>query len=121
MALSKKKIDEFRTRLEEMEATLGRQLRDSTEEVKSADSSKGYSQHQADEGTDDFDRMVNLGLTSEKYEIMRQVQRALEKIGEGSYGKCDITGDEIPVKRLDAIPYATMTVAAQEALEKGTL
>lgn len=121
MALSKKQIEEFRKRLEEMHEQLARQLRQSTEEVKTPDSSKGYSQHQADEGTDDFDRMVSLELTSEKCEVMRQVERALEKVGEGSYGKCDITGDEIPLARLNAIPYATMTVKAQEQLERGML
>ena len=34
---------------------------------------------------------------------------------------CDISGEEIPVKRLEAVPYATMTVAAQEKFEKGLL
>jgi RNA polymerase-binding transcription factor len=121
MTLSKKKITEFQQRLEEMHQQLSVQLRESKDEVKSPDSNKGYSQHQADEGTDDFDRMLSLGLTSEKCELMRQIERALEKIQEGSYGKCDITGDEIPVVRLDAIPYATMTVTAQDKLEKGLL
>ena len=40
---------------------------------------------------------------------------------EGTYGVCDVTGEEIPVKRLEAVPYATMTVQAQEKYEKGLL
>ena len=44
-----------------------------------------------------------------------------EKIEEGTYGICDITGEEIPLARLEAVPYATMTVKAQEKFEKGLL
>ena len=40
---------------------------------------------------------------------------------EGTYGLDDITGEEIPIKRLEAIPYACMTVQSQEKFEKGLL
>ena len=53
--------------------------------------------------------------------LLRQIDRALEKIDEGTYGVCDLTGDEIPIKRLEAIPYATMTVTAQDQFEKGII
>ncbi|MFN0065815.1 MAG: TraR/DksA family transcriptional regulator, partial [Chlamydiales bacterium] len=53
------------------------------------------------------------------FEILRQIDRALEKINEETYGICDITGDDIPLPRLEAVPYATMTVKAQENFEKG--
>ncbi len=45
----------------------------------------------------------------------------MEKIDEGTYGFCDITKKEIPKARLQAIPYATMTVEAQNKMEKGLL
>lgn len=118
MSLTKKKIDEFQERLQVLYSKLTSSLRLSNEEVKQPDESKGYSQHQADEGTDDFDRIISLGLSSERRELLRQVERALEKIQEGSYGVCDVTGDPIPVPRLEAIPYATMTVAAQSKFEE---
>ncbi len=50
-----------------------------------------------------------------------KIERSLEKINDGTYGVCDITGEEIPLARLEAIPYATMTVKAQEKFEKGLL
>ena len=53
--------------------------------------------------------------------IVRQIDRALDKIEEGTYGICDITGKDISKARLEAIPYATMTVDAQEKYEKGLL
>lgn len=119
MALKKAQIEKFKTRLEEMRAQITRSLNTSAQEVKSPDESTGYKQHQADEGTDDFDRTINIELTSQDYALLRQIDRALEKIEEGTYGVCDVTGDEIPIKRLEAIPYAAMTVAAQEKVEKG--
>jgi DnaK suppressor protein len=93
-------------------------VREASEEVKAYEETRGYSQHQADEGTDDFDRTISLNLSDQELKILRQIDRALEKIDEGTYGVCDVSGDEIPLKRLDAIPYATMTVKAQEELEQ---
>lgn len=119
MPLKKTQIAHFRTVLERMRDTLTNSLKESTAEVKKPDEATGYSQHQADQGTDDFDRTVALGLTSNDYSILRQIERALEKIQEGSYGICDETQKEIPIARLEAVPYATMTVEAQQKLEKG--
>ncbi|MCP5469192.1 MAG: TraR/DksA family transcriptional regulator [Chlamydiales bacterium] len=121
MALKKSEIAEFKTRLLDLKRQLTHTLEGTSEEVKKPDEATGYSQHQADQGTDDFDRRVSLELTSNDYEILRQIDRALEKIDEDTYGVCDISGDEIPIKRLEAVPYATMTVKAQENFEKGLL
>lgn len=121
MALKKTEVVKFKKRLEEMRRQLTHSLKGSTAEVKTPDEATGYSQHQADQGTDDFDRTISLEVTSKEYGILRQIERALEKIDENTYGICDITGEEIPVPRLEAVPYATMTVGAQEKFEKGLL
>ncbi len=121
MALKKSEIAKFKSRLEEMRRQLTQSLKGSTAEVKTPDEATGYSQHQADQGTDDFDRTISLEVTSKEYGILRQIDRALEKIDEGTYGVCDATGDDIPIPRLEAVPYATMTVKAQEKYEKGLL
>lgn len=121
MSLSNHEIDEFKKRLEELKNQITRQLKGSTEEVKKPDEATGYSQHQADQGSDDFDRTISLEVTHQEYSLLRQIERALEKIEEQTYGICDVSGDEIPRARLEAIPYATMTVRAQEKLEKGLI
>ena len=121
MALKKSEIAKFKKRLEDMQRQLTLSLRGSTAEVKTPDEATGYSQHQADQGTDDFDRTISLEVTSKEYEIRRQIERALEKIAENTYGVCDITGEEIPLARLEAVPYAIMTVKAQDKFEKGLL
>jgi DnaK suppressor protein len=121
MPLKKAEIAKFKKRLEDLRNQMLQMVRETSEDVKANEESKGYSQHQADEGTDDFDRTISLELTNKEYDILRQIDRALEKIAENTYGICDITGEEIPLKRLEAVPYATMTVKAQEKFEKGLL
>lgn len=121
MSLSKKDLDKFKEILEQMHNQLSHTLESSAQQVKQPDEAKGYSQHQADEGTDDFDRTINIEVTGKELDVLKQIERALKKFEENTYGQCDITGDPIPLPRLEAIPYATMTVAAQEKFEKGMI
>ena len=121
MPLKKNEIALFQKKLEELRSRIQAGLNMVNKAVTEPDTSKGYSQHQADEGTDDFVKNINLEVSSKETNMLRQIDRALEKIQEGTYGVCDLTGEEIPMKRLEAIPYATMTVKAQEQFEKGLL
>ncbi len=121
MQLKKNEIAHFKKRLEELRAQVMRVIEGTKKEVTAPDESKGYSQHSADEGTDDFVKNINLEVTNKEFGLLRQIDRALEKIEDGTYGVCDISGEEIPMKRLEAVPYATMTVKAQEKFEKGLL
>ena len=121
MTLKKNEIEEFKERLMKLKNQISGALRETSEDVRSAEEPKGYSQHQADEGTDDFDRTISLEVSNKESGVLKQVERALEKIEEGTYGVCDISGDQIPRKRLDAVPYACMTVHSQDVYEKGML
>jgi DnaK suppressor protein len=121
MPLKKSEIAQFKKRLEEMRLQVMRALEGTKKEVTSPDEAKGYSQHSADEGTDDFVKNISLEVTNKEFGVLRQIDRALEKIEENTYGICDLSGEEIPMKRLEAIPYATMTVKAQEKFEKGLI
>jgi DnaK suppressor protein len=121
MSLSKEEIAHFKQRLLEMRHQVVKALEGTKKEVASPDEAKGYSQHSADEGTDDFVKQINLEVTNKEFGLLRQIDRALEKIEEGTYGVCDISEKPIPIKRLEAIPYATMTVQSQEMFEKGLL
>jgi DnaK suppressor protein len=121
MALKKSEIEAFKKRLLELRQQITKALKVTTEGVKQVDESTGYSQHQADQGTDDFDRTISLEVTNREYGILRQIDRALEKIEENTYGVCDVSGEDIPIARLNAVPYAVMTVKAQEKIEKGLI
>lgn len=121
MPLKKSDIEKYKKKLLQLRAQLTQSVQEVQEQVKEQGESKGYSQHQADEGTDDFERMLNLEVSNKETNLLKQIDRALEKIEEGTYGICDISKKEIPKKRLDAIPYANMTVEAQNNMEKGNL
>lgn len=121
MTIKKQDIERFKKRLEEMKTQMTQLAKHVADEVKTPEESKGYSQHQADEGTDDFNRSISLQVSDKEFQILRQIDRALEKIDDHTYGVCDVTGESIPMARLEAIPYATMTVKAQEMMEKGLI
>lgn len=121
MALKKTDIARFKKRLEDLRRQINQSLKGSADQVKTPDEATGYSQHQADQGTDDFNRTISLEVTTREYNLLKQIDRALEKIEENTYGICDVSGAEIPIARLEAVPYATMTVKAQEQIEKGLL
>lgn len=78
----------------------------------------GYSFHMADMASDNYDRELNLGLASNEQKILNDIDVALKKIEEGTYGICEITGEVIPKKRLIAMPYTRLSKKAQEEEEK---
>lgn len=78
----------------------------------------GYSLHMADMATDNFDREFNLGLVSSEQQILNQIDEALQKIDEGSYGICAVCKKPISQKRLLAVPYARFCIKCQSEEEK---
>ena len=73
--------------------------------------------HPADAGTELFMREQDRALVDNARRILSQIERAMEKLEDGSYGICDKTHQPIPVERLEAIPYATLVVSAQSIQE----
>lgn len=77
-----------------------------------------YDQHIADVGTVTLDREMELSLQGNTQRLLEQVDRALEKIEEGTYGLCDRCGQPIEAGRLQAVPYATLCIRHQRELER---
>ena len=59
------------------------------------------------------DREALIWLEKRLKRRLRAVERALEKIEEGTYGTCDVTGDAIPPQKLEAIPETSCTLEAR--------
>lgn len=78
----------------------------------------GYSFHMADVATDNFDLETNLGLASNEQNLLNLIDTALRKIGDGSYGVCEMCSKPIPQKRLMAMPYAFNCIKCQEIEEQ---
>ena len=81
-------------------------------------SNAGGDQHLADHATEMVDREVDESLEENAEQIVFEIDRALAKIEDGTYGRCSRCGQEIPVARLDAVPYATLCVSCKQ-LEGG--
>ncbi len=78
----------------------------------------GAAQHSADHGTDNFDREFALSLASAEEDVMYEVDEALMRIQEGTYGICELTGVRIEPARLEVIPYTRYSVQAQAKMEQ---
>jgi RNA polymerase-binding transcription factor DksA len=77
-----------------------------------------FGMHQADAGSDAYDRDFALSLLSQEQDALYEIDEALKRIEIGTYGKCEMSGKPIPRARLEAIPFARFTVECQSQLEK---
>src|SRR5947207_7963297 len=77
-----------------------------------------FGMHQADAGSDAYDRDFALSLLSQEQDALYEIDQALKRIELGTYGTCEMSGKAIPHARLEAIPFARFTVECQSQLEK---
>jgi DnaK suppressor protein len=77
-----------------------------------------FGMHQADAGSDAYDRDFALSLLSQEQDALYEIDQALKRIELGTYGVCEMSGKQIPRMRLEAIPFARFTVECQSQLEK---
>lgn len=72
----------------------------------------------ADRASEETDRSLELRTRDRQRKLVAKIDAALRRIDEGEYGYCEITGEAISLKRLDARPIATMSLEAQERHER---
>jgi DnaK suppressor protein len=75
-------------------------------------------QHQADAGSDAYEKDFALSLLSQEQDALYEIEEALKRIELGTYGVCEMSSKPIPHARLEAIPFARFTVECQQQLEK---
>jgi RNA polymerase-binding protein DksA len=85
---------------------------DVTNQEASGDHS-AYSFHMADQGTDAMEREKAFLFVSRDEKYLKQIEAALERIGNGTYGICRVTGKEIGKERLEAVPTTTISYEAK--------
>jgi DnaK suppressor protein len=78
----------------------------------------GYSYHMADVATDNYDREFSLGLASKDRKALYELEDALKRVEDGTYGICQECKDSIAKARLKAVPQARFCVKCQEKKEK---
>jgi len=72
----------------------------------------------ADRASEETDRALELRTRDRARKLVSKIDAALRRIDEGEYGYCDVTGEPISLKRLDARPIATLSLEAQERHER---
>jgi DnaK suppressor protein len=102
-------------RLSELREYLGRECvnlaRDAHEENVSTNT------HTADDATDAYDRDLALGMLSAEQDALYEIDEALRRVRDGTYGICEMTRKPIESRRLDAIPWTRFSAAAEKELE----
>jgi len=78
-----------------------------------------HSTHMADQGTDNFDRELALNLASGRQESIYEIEDAIRRVDDGSYGACELCGNAIERQRLKALPFAKKCMVCQNAAERG--
>jgi len=78
----------------------------------------GYGQHMADAGTDTFDRDFALSLVSSEQEALSEIEAAIKRIHDGTYGICEATQKPIAKERLLAVPFTRYSAEAKKQVER---
>ena len=76
--------------------------------------------HMADLGTDNFEQEFTLGLLQNQEQALAEISEALERIRQGSFGRCEECKEAIPKARLQALPYTRHCVACARKLQQSS-
>lgn len=114
-SLAKSTQDRFRKRLESEQVRLAAMIEEieaEREEVRLTETSSDRSPdpNTAEGGSLAFEMEKELSILENTRDILAKVEEALVRIGEGSYGTCEVCGQAIPVARLEALPYTKLCV-----------
>ena len=118
--LDKEFVEEQRGRLEELRAELTRLARGLEEDQRDrAEDEEDFTEHDSGDMSQSlFTREMDATVEQVTERRLASVERALEKIEEGTYGLSDESGEQIPKGRLEAVPEAVYTVEEQQRREK---
>lgn len=94
------------------EETLKRSAKDDAGDL------SAYGQHMADAGTDTFDRDFALSMVASEQEALSEIDAAIKRIRDGTYGICEITAKPIAKERLLAVPFTRYSAEAQKEIER---
>lgn len=115
MAMTKQQLERFQKILQDKESELLHFVRNRDEIVieKTADA--------LDEVQRAAERELAIRNLDRESRLLREVRAALKRINDGTYGICVYTGDEISLKRLEAVPWTAFCIKAQEMFDKNEL
>ncbi|MFP5316783.1 MAG: TraR/DksA C4-type zinc finger protein [Acidimicrobiia bacterium] len=115
-------VQHARERLEEEQARL-QQMRDTFGENEESENDSigelsALDQHQADLGTETFEREKDLSILENVEAELADIEHALARIGDGTYGTCEACGKPIGEERLEVMPATRLCLDDQAAAER---
>ncbi|WP_372892807.1 RNA polymerase-binding protein DksA [Rhodosalinus sp.] len=113
--MNERQLEYFRRKLLAWKSEL---LAESKETLEGLQDSSRNIPDVADRASEETDRAIELRTRDRQRKLVAKIDSALRRIEEGEYGYCEVTGDPISLKRLDARPIATMSLEAQEKHER---
>src|SRR5215210_9572583 len=116
--LARQRLAEERERLEGVRSTFDDERLGEESESESTGELSSYDQHQADMGTETFEREKDLSILEQVEAELADVEHALRRLDEGTYGTCEIDGKPIPEDRLEAVPAARLCLEHQAQAER---
>lgn len=78
-------------------------------------SALGFGKRVGDGTTEAVGRLTDIGVGNSLERVMARTQRALAKLDDGSYGRCDVCGDQIPAGRMKALPEGVLCLSCAKA------
>ena len=103
---------------DELVDSMSGMTRDTIRNAPEGSEASGSGQHQGDAGSDAYDRDFALSVLAKEQDALYEIEQALRRIQAGTYGTCEISSNKIPQARLEAIPFARLTVECQAQWEK---
>ncbi len=113
--MNERQTEYFRRKLLKWRAEL---LEESRETIEGLQDSSRNIPDIADRASEETDRALELRTRDRQRKLISKIDAALRRIEEGEYGYCEVTGEPISLKRLDARPIATLSLEAQEKHER---
>ncbi|HHX45178.1 MAG TPA: conjugal transfer protein TraR [Chloroflexi bacterium] len=111
-----KRIADLKAYLEVERDRLRREL-ERVEELGTDEERAGLGNHMADDATIVFEQARNVGMHRAQQRMLAEVEDALARIDDGTYGVCRRCGNAIDAARLRAMPMATLCLACQEEMD----
>jgi RNA polymerase-binding protein DksA len=124
--MQRAELDDFRHQLELMRDRLSGQVSQHSDQAMHAQGGEASGSlsnaplHMADMGTDNFEQEMSFSLIENEQQALEEINEALDRVKNGSFGLCEDCQKPIPRPRLQAIPYARFCVDCARKEERGT-
>src|SRR5437660_8409207 len=117
--LDKKKLDQFKRKLEERLSEMRVIVSRTEQDGRAADSETA--QDIADKAANSYNKEFLFHQSNNERQLLAMVEGALDRIRTGTFGQCISCAEEINTKRLEAVPWTRFCINCQEKMERGQL